>query len=349
MKLRPALISSFTIHGTLRALQEWPGDVACELYCFMNADIRWLIDGGSRFRDAVEAMASWSDNDKVTAAIADRIHREFEAKKVPIVGFASYLPEMSDWREDKRESAIRALRFLIRLASTLRGLGRPELKTIEIVAGRRVQGLFRARVKGQPGMQVCVNKVSRLYCFEILAGQLAKIEGDIRGRGLSLAIEMEPGPLNVCQSARSATECARVLLDSEYLSKIAVQGALMRGDILSQEIAAISSHVGFNIDIAHYGIIEGVDPKCLDDKLLGKVFHAHISDHAPLAHLGDLPLDDSSPQVPILKAWIEMLNASAVQEKLPVEFSGCLSLEQESARDIRTLRQSVEKLKEWLN
>lgn len=353
MPLAPSLISSFSILGLRDAIANWPGtDIACELYCFMQSDLQWLFQDELAAGDNARTVMSRNcDEESIVHSVAEKINSEFEKKRVQIMGIASFLPEISDWRQSPREEATRALRFILRLSKKLRELGEHPLKTIELVIGSRAQGIFRIKPQenSDQSPRVAVNCFPGERGRDIVLHELATLEGDVRGSGIALAVEMEPGPLNILNHSRIIKSASEIL--ELPLAAPSTQQRSHNPQLLAQNLLTISEYVGFNIDIAHWAIIEGSSANNIpkNSALFRRIAHAHISDHADNIHLGDLPFWSIAGHDVVLKTWINLLRARANEGQLDFPFSGYVSLELESARDSRDVRSSCDTLQKWLN
>lgn len=326
--MQPSLISSFSVHGIQDAFQHWPQGVHCELYCLMQSDLSWLFpeiitQGLVSQWTASSLMAEKSDNIKAIDHCADKIAALAGSKGIQIGSLATYLPEISHCDKKRRDVGILAAKFCVRLALALVNRGHSEIEVIELVLGSRAQGMFPAlwdRNGSHPELVVAVNKLRQVeaqqHALESLR-EIAKLIKELK-LNLKIAVEMEPGPLNVLSSSEAVKDFVLGLGDGD--------------DIL-----------GLNIDLAHWAIIADLEPTILASTALQqRIFHAHVSDHASGIHFGDLVMREFGLNAAKLRRWIHFIS----QIQIPPKF---ISVELEAAKSINDVVDSVHTLAAWLS
>jgi sugar phosphate isomerase/epimerase len=318
-----SLISSFSVNGIREAFQHWPPNTCCELYCLMHPDLSWLFPDVNTQLSASEIMASYANDTTAIRNCAAKIAELARSKDIKITSFATYLPEVSHWEQSRRNSGISAAKFCVRLAKELRAL-RHSVEAIELVLGSRAQGVFPGKWVGNHSggskqLVVGVNKVrareSRGYALQSLreiATFIRSIDFDLK-----LALEMEPGPLNVLSGREAVWDLTREL-DANQVDDL----------------------IGFNIDLAHWAIIANIDPLAIS-RFANRVFHAHISEHASGVHFGDLQIKNNGTNSALLKTWLQSLKTQAC----PLNF---ISVEIEAAKSASEVASSVTAVDEWL-
>ncbi|MCP5551579.1 MAG: hypothetical protein H7A53_11880 [Akkermansiaceae bacterium] len=161
---------------------------------------------------------------------------------------------------------------------------------------------------------------------EAILRNLLKIRGDLENADLVVALEFEPGPLYAFGDWDTLVLLAD-LLEAE------------------EEFGPLKNLVGFNLDIAHWGIIEAIPLSRVFEKpgVFNRIVHAHISDHHPGAHFADCALGSVSRNLDVFRKW---LNLYAVRHAAPVEgyprCSGAVSIEIEACRDSEIRDRSIE-------
>lgn len=331
-RCQPAAMTSCSAAGLRKSLEALGGEVEhVELYAFMNGDVAEANDS------ALEFMAANEGDPQAIAAAARQLVDLAWDHRVSISAIATYLPELADLQRNKSSLAVRALGFLVELSEALRGqqLLAHDPKTIEIVAGSRIQGVWPGKLidKSRASGPVYVaNVMSRAYLGQTLLGNLRTVVEQIDvASPVRFAFELEPGPLHL-------------LNDWDALVWFALR--LERDEVLG-------ARVGFNLDIAHWAFLAGIRADQLAPTTeLGalvrrRILHAHIADHR-LGHFGDQApgaLNDERAFAP----WLELLDQIAAEERpAGMDFSGFVSLELEACREagevtaaLRTLRRML--------
>lgn len=339
-QLRPALISSFAVEGVEAALQNWDPEVGCEVYLLMKADISGIMADPATDTNEFNAVATMErlagDRTKI-----NRLADKLVASQAPIVAFASFIPEVtSSPFQDRGRRAQGAIRFLARLALAVRERQSDDtrLKVIEMVAGSRISGIYRAEPlpagDGKEFAYLSRRMPDRDARERMITNLKLALRGDLvsrlREHRISLALEVEPGPLFALRDWTTLQNVALRLSTDPVLAPV----------------------VGFNLDIAHWRIGRGngmleLLRNC--DLVRSRITHAHCAGHHPSAHLGDSHLKYlNNPDIELMP-WIRMLRL--IQEErgsdLP-SFSGYVSHEFEAARNCDHVWNSVTMLRDLL-
>jgi sugar phosphate isomerase/epimerase len=364
--LQPSLISSYCVSSLSSALAHWPvGAEACEVYGFMQPDsdeflelyapkldtpahrwASWRWKKANRWREkkrdreryptgyrepfatAIQRLAAAQRSDQrartnlAARQLAERLHEAVSRDRLlRIPAFATFLPEITSPRRKFARLAQDALRFLMRVAWYLRETHEHPVRTIEIVAGSRMSGVWPAAVSDDPitseaayGANRVPERVDKPVAIKLLLDRLLPLAKPAADAGVQLAVELEPGSLHIIRDWGSVRRFCAFLALPEY--------------------KALSPVLGLNLDVAHWGILNGITPqKVLDEKLVRqRIVHAHVADHAR-GHFGDVPLlQQHGPD--FFRRWLVAINQIA-QEQRPAgtpSFSRYVSLEFESCR-----------------
>lgn len=336
--LKPALISSFDVDGLESAASQWKPGVGCEAYLAMRSDLQALFEENEPGQDAVSAMARLSEDESRINLIAHRL----AAKNLPITGFASFIPEITGNPEERRgQRAQGAISFLAKLALALHKCGHDNahLRTIELVAGSRIERIFQAEPLPIGDGLKFRHLARRMSDSEARRRVLANLSHAVKEplsrqmqeHGICFAFELEPGPLFALRDWDTIRNFALMIDGNERLSPV----------------------VGLNLDIAHWRIALGDDAIEVIQKtevVRRRIVHAHISGHHPHAHLGDVRLDVLNEPFRDFGPWIRLLRsiASEVWGRRYPSFSGYVSHEFEAARDPKEVWDSVEELRRLL-
>jgi hypothetical protein len=343
-KLKPALITSFSVLGYARAFKYWPRDVAIDLYCFMQGDL-----GGA---NAAVYLAKLATDPTLVDSTLKSIVRAHEAagRSERIVALSSFLPQIWSPRRNNQDGAlgIAPVLGLIKLAKALRVESHP-VHTIELVGGTRIVGLWHGKWDGTKPHPS--GKTETFYAFRDTDAvspvrQLARTLKDICSPpnlslddDLRLAVELEPGPLYVLNTS----DALKTLQD----------------EIAAKPLAGIA---GFNLDIAHWQLAQlRADHLGNCSNFLEHVVHAHISDHAK-GHFGDVPIGDLGfelntgtaieERLSPFRQWLDLLaNAwfGANSNDRPYRKSDYVSIEMEACRGTDAIQQSVRALRGLLS
>lgn len=341
--LKVALISSFLPRRACKVKPFWPkladgSPVACEFYGFMLPDQKPIV---SRLRAKLHADASlepmslhelldWIGQaaDRVRE-VADYVHESYSLESAPIIGIASYIPELSQPPgSHASKMAIASLRCLCQLAIELRTRHQHPVSTIELVGGSRVVGVDWKRLLNDmrqhpsPDLSIITEspETTRSWLADAIRASVENLEDRLEKEGISLALELEPGELYVLNDLVSV----RQLIESMDLPIL-----------------------GLNMDIGHFLMSRHLHPD-LDEwnaqleHMKPWLCHCHVSRHSLAGHFGDNPLPD--PQA-ITWEMRELLHvyADALRTRSPPR-EPYVSVELEAAADIPSVCASVQSL-----
>lgn len=357
-----SIISSFAANGISQASQNWPSSaekLACEYYVYMHRDpvmlnLRSKMEGvpisalsrSSALRTMAQVMSSGADNtDRLIEMAAQSLReaRDAENRAMDVVALASYLPEIS---AEQSEDAIAAVKFLLRLGGTMRTFaeahgGPGKVRVIELVAGSRITGVGRVRARDEGSSEHSVEGylAHRSTAEAAIVRLIKNLKRAIQDGGLndnfeiSIALELEPGPLYVLNNLENMHKIAQVIDD-----------------------AGLTNRVGFNLDIAHFALA-GIAPKQLLQKehrdVLTRICHVHLSDHGQ-GHFGDVPAGQAGlgrggnlkTRLESFRPWLELIvkRYEFKNEQHP-KMSGYVSVELEAAKGGDVVRNSVVNLR----
>lgn len=336
--LTPSIITSASIYGIRRFLEEIPGDCEhIEVYAFMNRDLTWLMPQSVLNRVAEKsalAVMAEAKRQGVASEVAHELDKSVRLKRrnISICGFATFIPEMSlaEERSSLWESAQDALCFLVEVVRELRKL-KHQCHSIELVAGSRIEsfdrtdGAYRvSRLWRDVALQRVVTRLEKVASFAM---------GTCVADRVYLALELEPGPLFAISDKSSLMEFSRRI---------------------SAAAPEIQSIVGVNLDIPHWDFLAGIDAaaissvECALAGLTPRIVHAHISDHYK-AHFSDQAIGQYHDDTDFLK-WINLLRkigATNRASNFPL-FGGFISLELEAVCSASIVESSFSRLRKFL-
>ncbi len=335
--LKPALITSFRTCAVPDIAQTWPRDPApdVDLYAFMQAEVdQWLSNQGSLRRrrpdrnDAVAVMADCADNPQAIGNWADSVCTILRSDERPIVALTSFVPEVTSLQYGAYEMACDAVRFLVKFAVQLRRKGHRGLRTVELVAGSRMGGIWPA----PEGRYMATQMDPDVACHRLLS-ILNRAMSDCAGypseERIAIGLEAEPGPLYSLRDWHSLRRLCREIAMDPHLSRF----------------------VGVNLDVAHWKLARNIRPDEVWDtpEVRDRIVHAHLAGHHPCSHFGDLPPFDLNEKEDF-QPWIDLLRRIAADRRNPdlPQFSGYVSLELEAAKDGDLVALSVGQLLELI-
>ncbi|HEV8607928.1 MAG TPA: hypothetical protein VGQ99_21515 [Tepidisphaeraceae bacterium] len=364
-ELKPSLISSFILDGISEARPHYQrnsrhGAIACDLYALMHTDDVFSLDnsleGYLEDRAVVIKLAGYlaEGRERVLRASEQLVAALADGPRV--VAFSTFFPELSATEEADAKNAQDALIFLIKVARemsrTSKGLHHPNV--IELVAGSRMDGVWPFkycdpnRNASPKEARYIANRISVDEALSRLIERLQPVAveafEDEQGKRISLAVELEPGPLYALNEW---------LTIAKFCQKLGS----------SQTPREVSQVVGLNLDVAHWKLAD-IDLRLLysnDDPgrmVRQRITHSHISDHGR-GHFGDaapgtVGLGDycvrRRERFAAFKPWIQFLRyvrSESRENNLP-PFSGYLSLELEACRGPGVLALGVKNLLELL-
>lgn len=325
--LRLSMITSCSVRGATQALSSWPKSVKfAELYTFMHEDGKSFFPrtlGGAGF--PTREMGSMCQDLREIRRIAEELANKFKEAGVTIVAFASFIAELTG-EGAGAETAQNAYLFLVRLARELQKLEHP-VKTIELVGGSLIDGVWPARIKLPKGTDLTYvanilsprKAITRLLKrLKPIALEALKCDGYTARDGalrttdkITLAVEMEPGPLFTLAGEGQLRTFASAVEADKLLRQV----------------------VGLNLDLPHWALLARLSVEdARRDPLFERIVHAHLSDHGR-GHFGDNVLEVVH-QNSVFEPWIGLLkerNLLPPSDKYPA-FSGYVSLELEACK-----------------
>lgn len=258
---------------------------------------------------AVRHMAVLADKPRAVRQAARRIHKPLARRGIKVVALATFLPEIA-YEGDSRQEAAEALKFLLRLAGTLRR--KPfehPVGVVEVVTGSLINGMWPG--KDDKGQRVFV--ANRPHDSESILrdvlGVLRDLVPEAQKSGVRISIEAEPGPLYIVRDWNTIENLARLIANDDVLKKV----------------------VGLNLDVAHWELGHvSIDDVLKSSLVLRSVTHAHLSDYGR-GHFGDVTLLEIHDRSHF-EAWLDVIARAAAEPGRTTPFSGYVSVELEAAR-----------------
>lgn len=376
VRLNRSIISSFSVDGIRSSLACWPEGIRfCDLYAFMSPDekkltcwqirkywmarflkytcpaqinswlrhfpLRTFVSGkllrvriGSKktlgvpwpIVDSRERMEALTSNKRAISNFAERIDNVFAANEARVLAIDSFVPGLASDGETGK-TAQRALEFLIALAQEFQARGHP-CRTVEIVAGSLFEGTWEGiqagpRISSNKRVVYLANVQSRSSALDSLCRRLCELNECCSNRGdypVQLAVELEPGPFFVIN---------RWPVLKQFCEKMDGQ--------------ATFSHIGLNMDIAHWSMA-GITPEMVFDceVVRKRIIHGHISDHGN-GHFADVALSRVHKDLGHFQAWVYLLGSAAHEPRQPgyPQYWGGLALELEACKDQGLVVESI--------
>jgi sugar phosphate isomerase/epimerase len=281
---------------------------------------------------AVEQLADIASRKRSLNQIAKELQYAFALKNIKCVGFATFIPELVA-TESSRKIGVNALRSAIHIAAILNEtVG--QVKIVEVVGGSLAEGIWPAIDSEQKTLYVA-NLMSRSEAISRLLTSLREVRTEAQRADITLAIELEPGPLFVMHD----WDALKSLCDA----------------LDARENMDLSPTVGLNLDIAHWSLA-GITPKMIESapSVLNRIVHCHISDHGR-GHFGDVAIARINDNL-WFEEWLRLVKRVALngqkrrQNRLLPYFCGSISIELEACNSSEDVRFSVAKLTEiWKN
>jgi len=258
-------------------------------------------------------------DDRAAARLAAKLHFEVQRQRLlRIPAFATYIPEITSLGKPG-EQGRDALLFLIATVGHLQKFGHP-ISTIEIVAGSCMSGIWPARDQKNPSdseFAFVANRLPADKAIEHLLDRLLPLAKPALDAGVTLALELEPGPLYI-------------LRDWEAICKVC--------DILDNDAERYRKYrplrpvLGLNLDVAHWGILKKISPTTVlgHASVRKRIVHAHVADHAA-GHFGDVALLQQNDEQ-FFRDWLSAIETIAADTRPAAapRFSNYVSLELES-------------------
>jgi hypothetical protein len=376
--LQKALLSSFTVRGAVAASALWPTAAPLvEFYACMYEDCKTFFPEARQyfFSGLDKRLRAWfgyhfgkpslKGTPDAVRLLADR-HRQKDdgadfARRLkedvfpgrPLVGFATFMPEIMAHTQGLAAEAQEALQFLARVARHLSIPTRPFI--IEMVAGGRTHGVWRAKIL--EGEFFAVNRLESLAALRLLLERLQPVAQFIRNQNdeqsvrVQLALELEPGPLfalgdkegllKLCLALQSFKDPA--LLDG-FPSDTRHDVQQLR-QVVNEDLYSV---LGVNLDIPHWAWLARIELGWLKDPKIkpvrDRIVHAHISDHSH-GHFCDNTLGVIHDEEEF-RNWTNFLRDLIVAERPEgcPSYSGVITCEMEACKSMDFLKPSLEML-----
>jgi YD repeat-containing protein len=331
-RLKPALTSSFRYGASVETISKWwPDlDVAC---CLVVDD---SIDQFVQCRDSLN-HGSRRVSARHESGLGEAGSGNWLNQVVALKCYAGGLTrDEAIWADSSVEGVCRAIslaRMARRHNTTLRSR---DVLPIVLAVGSRIE---RIQISGRSehGKSLFLTERPTGHVLEVLMSRLERIvrhAGLKTDEGISLAIELEPGPLYAINKMSTLQEMAARLTRNPLLSKV----------------------VGFNLDFAHF-TLAGITPceLAVDDAVCSRITHACFSDVGP-GNFGNLALGEGSvgsnpgdsDKLAVFKEWVTFLEArllKAPEASRVVAFSPHVSLELEAAGSMSWIMSSIATLR----
>ncbi len=345
LPLTPSFVTSFAARGLEEGLTSWPA-LDCpthecahaELYAFMQKDADTFLKPhlpATDYLPAVRQMSLLAKADRtILRTIADALSSivRSDGRSISFSSMATFVSELSASPLRRREvkEARLALTFLVRLARELQQLDHP-MAAIEIVAGSLVDGVWPAYENDGSNTFGASLRDAR-HAMRALLKRLRSVANIIHetrsfdggpDRPISLAVELEPGPLYLLGNLKRVTEFSALVSQDPLLAPI----------------------VGLNLDVPHW-FLSQIDPSTVAPEVLFRICHVHLSDHAK-GHFSDGVLLSHNGES-TFKPWMNLLQRR-IHEKPPAgfvapPFSGFISIEHEACKSSEMLATSLDRL-----
>lgn len=353
-----AVMLGFAPSLGLKWLQQFFGHSVLILLsnAFRRLGLRWYFKRGLRrnprpslpigFRwpitSVTDRMAVRHRDERFIKSLAAALSEKFIKKGIHLCALASFIPEITT-TGPKGGRARHSLEFLIRLAGHLRKDGHP-LKTIEIVAGTLVDGIWHGRslIEKDPkeAEAYIANRMSEVLARHNLQAALVSLAAEIQNAEVQIALELEPGPLYLLRDWKTLVAMSDMLDADPILSPL----------------------VGLNLDIAHWTLaglsgimLGGSEPtesafekqersefESQVERIRRRVVHAHISDHGR-GHFGDVRVCDITEDHKFGR-WLKLLQeiADTPRDVGHPSFDRMLSIELEAVKRPKMVAESLE-------
>lgn len=321
--LFPSIITSCN-EGLDEALQKLPEDcLYADLYAFMGCDVEKILN--AERTHSAKAMAAMASDDSALDRVIRKIKEILASRhrgKLIFRAIASFIPEAASTDPTVRRIGCRALLFLAKLADGLNRSGH-QIQAIEIVGGARPHDMWLGKeLNGTKTSRLIGKNAQPEEIHILLAKSLTMAVKQTPHITIPFAVELEPGPLFALNSLEAM----------ENFFNIADQG------LNPQQ----RKRVGMNLDIAHLGLLGGIQASDFArSPLMKRVVHAHVSDFSN-AHFADIPLGTYHSGEDFFAPWIDLL------KDLPSPFSRTVSMELEMCSSSEQVIESYKALKDLL-
>ncbi len=277
-------------------------------------------------------LASKSGGD----SYAERVARNIRATINPsrdCFAISTFLPGITADDEKKRNEAVEALRCVLKIARAYNEqTSSTKICVIEMVCGGRISSrkLEKQIEAGKRRDYVVASLLHKEVAIDRILHALTKLSSELSG-DISVALELEPGPLFALSQWSDLVDVARALEASD------------RAEL----------RFGFNCDIAHWSLADITADQLLED--LGsdgpvgkRVVHAHISDFGK-GHLGDIyPTGVHNDD--FFEKWLWTIKyAFANAAAAGMKPSGWISIELELPESLSLIRRAIAATSELLH
>jgi nucleoside phosphorylase/sugar phosphate isomerase/epimerase len=335
VELEPSLLTSFRHGDAIETLRDWWPDpsLACSLI-FDDASDLALGRAGLRARGGGVDESRFDGRFNIPTDLIGR-------RIASVYCFTHGLTQEEAAKADKDiERVCRAISLVRSTSVNLFGRkGTGQVPPILIAVGNRISGIQRLKDAGNGGY-TSVTALPTPRVLDLLVARLEEIarrSGLVPSDGISLAIELEPGPFYAVNSLASLSYLAARVSENPLLSNV----------------------VGFNLDTAHFALA-GITPSDVvaSTSVCSRIAHASFSDHGP-GHFGDVALGEVglgssaglTDKLAPFKDWIRFLNQRILmvpEGQRPVAFSRHVSVELEAAKTVKDVMATVETLRRLL-
>ena len=269
-------------------------------------------------------LASKGSDNRFARQVAERLLKIVEPSR-ECVAACSFFPGITSDCKDTRLEAIRALRCLLQIVAEYNKRAATQIRVVEIVGGGLI-GSREVRTEIRAGRKKPLVIASISARSEIIRRILESFESlaDVLPADVSLALELEPGPLFAIAKWQMLEELIRALDSSA-----------------SFKIKSIRNRIGLNCDIAHWSLADiSVDQMwndvCERGLVASNIIHSHISDFGK-GHLGDLSPGAVNGEDFFLD-WMQILSrAYPITKEKGRHPTGHVSLELELPDSMNTL------------
>lgn len=331
-----AVASSFDICHFRKGENIWPHKLDCkniELFAFMHQSLPVIFPEYHKKMTVLKALASMKDDPKEVKRIANFIHEHF--KGYNIVTVSSYLPEIGSPEENINwQLAQAALIGLVLLVEELRETHLHPCRTLLLVSGSRYDGMWAAvdaavsdEEENNAHKFRVVNMLTTENAIIRLVNRLTLVAEEAKSHNVYLAISMEPGPFFTIGNWESIlTLCGQIENSTE----------------------SVKSHVGLNLDLAHWAFLSNINAETLNanDMVKNRIIHAQISDqrHGHCCDAVPMVFHKVEEYLPWLQIIRDLSLTTVNTNQRLIPFSGYISCEHEAANVVSTINTSVERV-----
>lgn len=325
MNLNLSVLTSFCATGLKPLLSTnsgWPIEKTpyVELYAFMKEDIQWVFNANGNESTLEILNPDISD----PAEAAARISAAFSNQK--IIALTSFLPEIMG-SDSVALLAEQALIFLVDIVAQLRALNHP-VAVLELVAGSATTGVFIGNPNEDPALaprSYTLMRIDETEAMGTFLKRTKRLAHHAADKDVTLAIELEPGPLFLIKTLESLRN---------FCSLLDYAGTPSQKD-----------YIGFNLDIPHWAFLSGITTRDLrnarNSNVARRIVHTHISDHSK-GHFCDRPPSSDPQRLQDYLEWIEFVGELGDTKRAGnLKHSRAISLELECCSSLHDIHESV--------